>query len=80
MHSEPGSGINQDFQAFQIESSLGPICHNWSEVSHAKIIFQKSLLLFEILQGLHTWKIPPKKCFYPRKKKNYINTKNIFTD
>ena len=24
-HSEPGDGINQDFQ---IESSLGPICHN----------------------------------------------------
>ena len=66
MHSEPGDGINQDFQ---IESSLGPIWHNWSWALNAKIIFQKSLLLFEILQGLETWKIPPKKCFCPRKKK-----------
>ena len=76
-HSEPGGGINQDFQAFQIESSLGPISHNWSEVSHAKIIFQKSLLLFEILQGLHTRKITPQKIFLPEKKKITLISKNF---
>ena len=38
-----------------------------------KNYFSKILLLFEILQGFETWKIPTKKCFCPRKKITLIS-------
>ena len=77
-HCEPRGGINQVFQIVQIQSLSLAICHNWSELSHGKIKFQKSFLLSEILQHLVMWKKNEKNQILTLKKKLQSYQNNFF--